>query len=179
MTAIALARIDLPPGTTNITAGMITDLRTIANPRRLRAMYRIDPPGGNRDLSQGAFTAWPVEGTHNVGIPAWASYAMVHGIISGAKVISAAYGAKGYARVAVPGAADDTGNTYMNFDPVENNNRVHVPAFGRIDFPLAVRGTTQAFRFEAMLTEGVGSGCLRADGNTNLWLDIEFCEDIV
>jgi hypothetical protein len=85
--AIALARVDLPASTTNVTNAMIVDVRKVAQPRRERMMMTAYPPVKDT-LGAGSgpgFHNWPTH-SWNIDIPDWATIAVVHGVVAGTKI---------------------------------------------------------------------------------------------
>lgn len=73
--AIALARIALPASTGTVTAGMITDLRKLAQPRKERSLFvhpLVMADGDHPLLAEAAPQWWPNVTTWRVDIPEWA-----------------------------------------------------------------------------------------------------------
>src|SRR5690606_29869039 len=73
---IALAKITQPASTSAITQAMITDLRKVANPRRMRDTYD-KVVTGTQDLTSASFVDWPSAGNLSLEIPEWATKAIV------------------------------------------------------------------------------------------------------
>lgn len=71
----AVARIDMPPNTTNITNAMITDLRQLAQPRNGFARAVQQGPGttDNLTLAQTSWRTWPTNSL-GVTVPTWATH---------------------------------------------------------------------------------------------------------
>ncbi|MDQ8707863.1 hypothetical protein RCO28_36155 [Streptomyces sp. LHD-70] len=87
MSAIPLARISLPRDTATVTAGMITDLRRLANARYQHRVLTAWPTTRQRLPGElGRWTAWPTEAAWDVEVPAWASQATITVTISGLSV---------------------------------------------------------------------------------------------
>ncbi|MEU2968959.1 hypothetical protein ABZ687_28780 [Streptomyces ardesiacus] len=84
-TAVTLARIDMPAGTTTITAAMVTDLRQLARPRS--ESFRRYIPGWQAPDDLGAITdvweTFPMGATWTEKIPDWATHVTVHALITG------------------------------------------------------------------------------------------------
>ncbi|NHI16871.1 hypothetical protein [Microbacterium excoecariae] len=79
--AITLARVDVPASTGTITAGMITDLRQVAIPRRETRMFTFNPPDERYfNAGSSAWDGWPLQGSDSMGlfdqveIPEWATH---------------------------------------------------------------------------------------------------------
>jgi hypothetical protein len=75
--AIALARLDIPAGTSNITAGMVHDVRRLGQAHSSREV-QTDQPTANVSLTHAGptFIAFP-NFTAEVVVPAWANHASV------------------------------------------------------------------------------------------------------
>lgn len=75
--ALALARIDIPAGTTNITNAMITDLRELAQPRASEA-YDIQTVSSTQNIltSDTTYKDFPTNPL-SVKVPKWATHAQV------------------------------------------------------------------------------------------------------
>ncbi len=73
--AITLARIDIPASTATITNSMITDLRTMANPRETTVEY-TDFGTSTATLNSITGTLFPPY-TPSVPVPTWATYARI------------------------------------------------------------------------------------------------------
>lgn len=79
ISAIPLARIDIPASTTAITQAMITDLRQVSNPQRTLALNAVNGPSvaTNWTLSGSTAINWPTGATWQVQIPLWATNMVV------------------------------------------------------------------------------------------------------
>lgn len=79
--AIALARVTLPASTGTVTAGMITDLRALAQPRKERNLfvYPLTLADGDIPLTSSTGQWWPGSTPWRVDIPAWAQRARLMG----------------------------------------------------------------------------------------------------
>ncbi|WP_344098582.1 hypothetical protein, partial [Nocardiopsis tropica] len=76
--AVPLARIDIPANTATITQDMVTDLRTMLNPRTertMRTMYGQGLEDGRYDLAdfKTDFERWPQHNWEGLLIPSWAT----------------------------------------------------------------------------------------------------------
>jgi hypothetical protein len=88
--AYAIARLNIPASATNITAGMITDLRELAQPRSKTVIRRVASPGGSTpNVSTDALTAirpFPNGTLIGLTIPDWVNRAKVFGTLDGVKL---------------------------------------------------------------------------------------------
>ncbi len=78
VTGIALARLDIPASTGTITAGMIRDLRNVANPRRERSLRTAYPHTMTKAWQDDdEWHTWPPEAQWKIDIPLWATKAII------------------------------------------------------------------------------------------------------
>lgn len=86
--ALAIARLNIPANATNITAEMITDLRTLARPRSQTIVRRIISGGPvfPNNSGEAASALRPLLNWVPVQIPDWANVAKVFGTIDGVKI---------------------------------------------------------------------------------------------
>jgi hypothetical protein len=77
MTAIELARIDVPANTQTITQGMITDLRTLANPQSATSNYAGTLNGQTVTLDVNVWRAFPPGPVSGIYVPPWATHAAI------------------------------------------------------------------------------------------------------
>jgi hypothetical protein len=191
LSAIPLARIDWPASTGTITAGMITDLRTLIAPRRerqLRIQRGVEPIdlGGNITDS---YENWPNLVWEDVDIPPWATQVQMVGhfgnVFFGSEDLAAGTGstdARGRVRLAL-GFGEGGGPTDIqsasaayNFNlNTANAERVSMMVADQRPVPAEMRGATANLRMQLQGTEGV-RGRLRADGWSNFYVDLEFLE---
>ncbi|MEV0267725.1 hypothetical protein AB0H43_03035 [Hamadaea sp. NPDC050747] len=170
--AIPLARIDIPASTGTITAGMIVDLRKVANPRRERSVFTVNP-GATNTLTSTAFTAWPSAASWSVAVPSWATKAIVRASIGG---VNMAVGiAHGEIRVSL-GTVTTQGTGY---DETVPTGAVLDRKFWRcadtVTIPSAMQGTTQTLRIEGYRASGA-TASVAADTASSCEIDIEFIE---
>lgn len=83
--AIALARIDIPANTSVITAGMVKDLRKLAQPRESRVVNQAMPAPGNALMST-SFINWPGSQGWPIYVPTWATHFYMTYTMSGVQV---------------------------------------------------------------------------------------------
>lgn len=172
--AYALARIDLPANTTNITTDMIKGLRRVANQRREPWFGRFEFTGANEDSNTAstAFTKFPVGvPTAQIYVPDFATKAVVRADITGLAIITGAY--RGNWRFHLTDNIDwvDTMVTYAN-EQVAASQRLSFHVSDDIAIPAGHRGkTVQGYMQFAHIS---GPGKFRADTNVQISYDIDF-----
>jgi len=77
VSAVTLARVDLPASTGTVTSSMITDLRTLANPRSERQIVKGTLDGTRVTLNATTWQQWPQNPIAGIAVPAWATHAVV------------------------------------------------------------------------------------------------------
>jgi hypothetical protein len=174
--AIALARITIPPFTSTITQAMITDVRRIANPRRERRMFTASPSslvqtstadGIWRDLSSANWS---------VAVPTWATTARIRIDVSSLRFASGA--AFGAIRPVFGVAGAGVGQA-SNFDDNQSGvRRAAVTAADTIGVLGLVRGTSQTLKAQMALFAG-NTAPVGTDTATTYIADIEFSEETV
>ncbi len=178
-TAIALARIDIPANTGTITAGMIKDLRKIAQPRRERQV-RIWRPSETATLgpSTGGQTPWTWLPRTNelIPCPEWATQVKL--IVSIANIlhigdltggIRAEYGWNGSGELYAPVAGLHHEDT-----TVGARTRTTVIAGGELTIPAGFRGKSHYVRTGSQLNPSTGR--ITVDQWTTVTVDLEFVE---
>ncbi|GAA1353517.1 hypothetical protein [Streptomyces beijiangensis] len=175
LTAIPLARIDIPANTATITTAMIKDLRQIANPRRDRAMATSFPGAISRLVYQdNKWHAWPVAATWNIPIPSWAVNAKLITTISGLRMDAADV----YAHMQTVFGTVQGQDTYIDDDQGNNIRRTTVILADNMSIPAAMRGTTQKLSVQTFMSKSV-TGNLQVDTGTSIYADLEFNEGII
>lgn len=176
--AIALARVDLPAGTTNITQGMLTDLRTLPRPRR-QEVTRYDTPTASNtsDNTTANGKKFPVaSGFSGIEVPAWATH--VHVIVSMSGLLSPNLNSWGKLWVALgeQGAANTQLTPEISYDSSgDGNQRLSYTIGAKLSVPAAMRGQIINVSPRARRQ----GGGLRADGNSNTVLQLVFVEQPV
>lgn len=175
--AIALARVTLPASTGTVTAAMITDLRSVALPRRERRLVTVYPAGtvadgtAHRAYSTG-YASWPIRADERprLLIPSWATQLQI--VVS----ISGAYYVKGASVDSVLGMRTGFGTTgSQNGIAIETTTgRHHYTVVGTHPVPENVRGTEQLVNVQAQQTRG--DGVFWADYQTSVAIDVEWSE---
>jgi hypothetical protein len=175
MTAIPLARLDLPANTSVVTDAMIRDVRRIANPRRERILYTAYPSSLNRLTAQDdQWHNWPSQARWKVPVPSWATSAKVLITLAGLRYSESDV----YAFMQTVLGTDYGQTTSVDDDQGASTRRNTVVLADTITIPSSVRGTTQDLyvRTQPKKTEW---GNLGVDAATSLIADVEFTESAV
>lgn len=176
MTAIPLARIDIPANTSVITNAMITDLRQVANPRRDRRLYSAYPSSLHYFSGPAeTWVDWPTAARWNVPVPAWATRAILTVTVAGLRqsdgnifhTMQTVFGER-------PG--QDTIIDDNQGDTVRRSTEMIADTFS---LPAASRGTTQPLFLQTRLNSASHSGRLSVNGGTSIIADIEFTESVI
>jgi hypothetical protein len=178
MTAIPLARIALPPNTATVTNAMITDLRSIANPRKDRQIYTASPSGDQQwaGNAKGTYVSYPPAARWNIAVPAWAVRARIVFTVAALRVATGSvYGSAAFklGTVQGQGVKFDTGP----FSSGDRNQRVNLISADTLTVPAELRGTTQLLQAMVALDNAV-AGYLEADTVTTAIADVEFEEGV-
>lgn len=165
ISAIALARIDVPASTSAITQAMITDLRSMLAARRDRQLYAVNLSGGPYNLpnSQTSVITWPTPASFSVPVPAWAVQARVIAMWTQVKVVWVAGSTTGpFGQVQFKlGTLTSQAMTIDSslYQTATNTYRDTALCVDTLAIPLAMRGTTQTF-----VLQGKGNGPTGAGG---------------
>lgn len=186
MSAIPLARIEIPASTATITNSMIFDVRKTANPRDHR---ELRTQIGNPVLTDefGNITAdyelWP-QTSWTVDIPTWATQVQVVAIWGGVFLEpltpSGVNDARGNVRIKLDsGASGSVVSTasVVNVNQVSATNgyRTTLTNADTVTIPSAMRGTTATLTMQAKGTAGQ-NGRILADEWCNFSVDMQFRE---
>ncbi|MFD9792090.1 hypothetical protein ACFWXK_14190 [Streptomyces sp. NPDC059070] len=173
-TAIALARVSLPESTGTVTAGMITDLRRIANPRRERTLSTAFPSSLDQlTYSDGKWHTWPASARWSLTIPPWAVNLKVVTTVAGLRMSRAnVYASMQQVMGMVRGQ-----DTVIDDDQGSGVRRSTVVLADSIYIPAALRGTTQTLYLGTFMSKAE-TGDLSVDGATSIVMDAEFTEGI-
>jgi hypothetical protein len=159
ITAIPLARIDVPVSTSAITQAMIADLRYMLNARRDRQLYAVNLSGGPYNLLNSAttFATWPTPASFSVPVPAWAVSARIIAMWTQVKVVWVAGSTTGpFGQVQFKlGTLTSQAMTIDSslYQTSTNTYRDTALCVDTLAIPLAMRGTNQTF-----VLQGKGNG---------------------
>jgi hypothetical protein len=178
-TGIALARVTLPAATGTVTAGMITDLRQVANPRRVRTMNH-QQIAANVDVKNSTYIDWPMP-MWDVDVPVWAMQIVL-------KIDTLAFREIGNTQgefAVYLGAPGETGETLLKTFSYDVNGSyseiVPVQLGVEAAVPAALRGKRTKVRMRARRSTAwqAGQGYIRSIVNAHNILDVEFKETAV
>ncbi len=174
MTAIPLARIDIPPNCATITDAMIKDLRQIANPRRDRKLYTINGfPYSQLPSQAGVWqNDWPPGGRVLTDVPAWATKANLLATLTGIRV----WGETFFGVRLVWGGWIGT-EYQVDTDTITYMSKTTVMASDSPDLATYFRGRTQELRLQAGRYNNANGGG-DVSGSTALIFDVEFIEGV-
>lgn len=172
---LALARIDLPAGSTTYGAAQIVDLRQMAAPRTKDVQWNVATSVNDVLFvtTPGTFEYWPDNSQAAVEIPTWASYAYVDGWVNG---FSDATSDLTKAEFRIGSAAMGVYTPSSKYSSAEPG-RKNVLMGGRIYVPPAYRGTTQNWQISATPQDAASQSDLTTDLWTNCMVHIRFAEE--
>ncbi|MFI1735218.1 hypothetical protein ACH40E_39570 [Streptomyces acidicola] len=174
MTAVPLARVDLPANTSVITDSMIKDLRQIANPRRDRRLY-TSFPGALSELkySDNKWHNWPTAARWSIAVPTWATSAKLVTTVAGLRLTRAdVFAAMQNVFGTVLGQ-----NTAIDDDQGSQTRRNTVVLADSLAITAEMRGTTQTLYVQTYMSK-IETGDLSVDASTSLIADVEFTEGV-
>lgn len=180
-TAYALARLDIPSGTTNITNSMIVDLRFLAQPRIGFAQALQYGPGTDDFLllTDTSYRTWPTN-TLSVTVPTWATHCLAEITLNSAMTTGNAYADT---RINF-GGLFGTSVPYDHNQPpsgVAGDDRSGVPhtIFADLDVR-SLQGQTVVVKPEAKRAfTGIATNTLWVDSRQQVKFDLRFVERAV
>lgn len=176
---IALARVDIPVSTTNITQAMVTDLRVMSNAVVQREMEVFLPSAADA-LTSANFADW--SGTlASLDVPEWATHVRVRAILAGVDfgVTGSPSNVSGDLRIRVGGKAGDyfSTPTRYNCDNEGGHSRTTLMAADpKVKVPTTDRGA-KGIPFALQGRKTAGSTSLSVDANSTITLDVEFLNE--
>lgn len=186
---LVLARIDQPASTSTITQSMITDLRKVAQPRVLTAMYTYNLVTPEEDVLNDISNypegeTWP-EATEvawgQIDIPEWATHMKIKMTWAGVRYPGG--DAWGYAWVQVaPTVHPDHFVTQAVTWDSDNNPNIHrevIIAADDKEIPESLRGTAQKIYPRANVNGGSSAAYPKLDSTSAMILEVEFYEKAV
>ncbi|WP_405908752.1 hypothetical protein OG742_30580 [Streptomyces sp. NBC_00828] len=175
MTAIPLARLDIPANTATITDALIVDLRAIANPRRDRKLYTAFP-GSLSELkySDDKWHSWPTAAKWSIPVPAWATNAKIVTTIAGLRLTRADV----YARMQHVLGTLQGQDTAIDDDQGTGTRRNTIVIADNITVTAGIRGTTQTLYVQTYMSKSE-TGDLAVDAATSIIADVEFTEGVI
>lgn len=172
-TAYALARIDIPAGTSAITDEMIKDLRELARPFSKRDVMQT-PQGPVDEFCTSALPArWITPAEWDIRIPRQATTLNLrYDVLNAVQKIGNVFG---NTEIRVEGLTVASAPYSVTWDGAEP--RAHVHGVNEFAIPQAWRGTVRRFQLFGS-KNGASPGHLTTDAQTRVALDAEFTERI-
>lgn len=176
--AYALARLDIPPGITNILNSMIVDLRGLAQPRNgfARAVQPAAVDSLTTSSADQTFNTFP-NNTLAVTVPTWATHCVASIKLNQVRVQGAA---NFQSRVNIGGLTGVTSDFNYLGNSINPSFDEGVPfeIFGDIDVR-ALAGQTVVVQPQSRRTQVGNNGQVRTDANQQVVYDLMFVERTV
>jgi hypothetical protein len=177
ISAIPLARIDVPASTSAITAAMIHDLRQVSNPQRIMSMLAVAGSGSNSWGITTTAIQWPTGASWTVPIPSWATQMVVMWAVNELTYHQVGGALKGWvwpvigSSVTAPVVA--TPQTLVNMNSSSGPGRHSISGGGSVAIPASIRGTNQTLQF-AQVGDGTTTDILTWESGGTATLIYEF-----
>lgn len=179
ISAIALARIDIPVSTSIITNAMIHDVRQVANPQRIFDMQAVTGPGSPSAWSTGTTNVqFPTGATWSIQIPVWATSMVCMWQASELLYQNLGNGvARGWIWPVI-GSSITAPTVQFPLSLVSMNSstgpwRHTIGGGGKVAIPASMRGTTQTLQF-AQKADGTNTGKMAFDEGSGVQIAYEF-----
>lgn len=176
--AVELARIDIPANTTSITNAMITDLRTLAQPRA-GAAYDVQPVTSTQSVltTDTSFKDWPTNSLQ-VAVPSYATHAQVIITLNGIKAAGSGDG-RINVRINMNGAVGPT-STFIFTKPAYATDYVSTTFQTFAEFDVrGVAGTKVIVKPQAQRGSPAGTAAMTMDTTQQVAFDVRFSERTV
>ncbi|MFF0741513.1 hypothetical protein ACFYVL_14050 [Streptomyces sp. NPDC004111] len=172
ITGVALARVDLPANTSTVTAGMIRDVRTVANPRRERTLYTAYPTKPSKAWRDDEkWYDWPPEARWVIPVPDWATKMICTVTMAGLRLdFDNVFGSVAPVFGTVQGQS-----VVVDDDQGKGVRRTTLVVADTLTIPAAYRGTRQPLFLRALMAKSP-KGDLSVDVGSTLVADVEFTE---
>ena len=189
ITAIPLARIDLPASTGTVVQARIVDLRQMMDERSkvvMRVQRGVSPIDYAGNITSPDFENWPDLVWTDVDVPSWATQVQIDAIWGQCGFFpddkaggSGSTDARGQARVSlgVTGNVVRSDWSAYNFNEMSptNGTREVIVNFDQVNIPAAMRGITTSLQMQVS-GDPDARGRLRADGSSNFRVTLNFLE---
>jgi hypothetical protein len=169
--AIPLARVDIPASTGTITSAMIHDLRTVANPRRVRGLVTV-PIGSVYQQTATSYATWPTPASWSIPVPSWATSVKI--VAQWAQIFCAGGASGPYGNLEAVMGSITFNSTSYDTSSTGGGYRTTFVLGDTQPVPAAMRGTNQTITLQARKTGG--TGFVQADTASALVVDYEFNE---
>ncbi|MER8103301.1 hypothetical protein [Kitasatospora sp. NPDC094016] len=168
--AIALARIDLPPNTSSVLPAHIKDLRRVARPRTDDRIYTVIGCGYSYiEPTDRTPKNWPEQANWTIDIPEWAVTAIITTNLSGLRLSNNNV----YAQMRHVFAGIAGSNSELDDDGGGGFRRADKLLADRYSIPAALRGTTQPLLVQ---TTALDPGRIDVNSSTQLICRVQFQE---
>lgn len=158
--AYAVAIVVVPPNTSSVSAGMIKDLRQLANPRfsMFAAVAQGSGGGTSNPLTGESITTWTGAPTLQVPVPDWANFSIVDAQINSASLRGTGTASQ-FANGRVRGwfAGGVTYETVYDYEYAGKRETPNLAIAGEIPLAADRRGTTQTFDFQGSKAGGAAT----------------------
>ncbi|WP_433701790.1 hypothetical protein [Nocardiopsis sp. CA-288880] len=188
ITAIPLARVDLPASTGTVEQEHIVDLRQMMDERSkvvMRVQRGVSPIDYAGNITSPDFENWPNLVWDDVDIPVWATQVQIDAVWGQTGFFPDDYSgsgstdARGEARVSlgVTGNVVRSAWSSYNFNQLSPTNGIRVAIFNsdQVLIPAAMRGITTSLQMQVS-GDPLAGGRLRADGASNYRVTLNFLE---
>lgn len=177
ISAIPLARIDMPASTSVVQQSYIHDLRAVCNPQRQVATYAQAGPNTPANSStSGSDVIWPPGSAWNINIPIWATLAVIYFSVNEVLYNGGGLKARGFMNVSIGSnillpIAMTPNTLYATTD----TGRHCIAGAGNVAIPASIRNTTQQFAI-AQSSDGTNFGTFQADEGSSSFMIVEFVQ---
>lgn len=183
LSAVEVARIDLPKSTGTVTNAMITDLRELTAPRTDRQVVKGAPSDATVNMSTLQWQAFPVNPITGITVPPWATHAVIRVDTTMRYIAGNAYG-NFQAFIGAAGVQDSTtlfADAQIDATTGGGSYRqpLVIPSDGVWAVPAALRGKQVQIssRVRQIAVSGA-NGQIAAPANDYYFADITFLERI-
>jgi hypothetical protein len=173
---LALARLDIPGGSTTYDAGKIIDLRYLSQQRSQDFQWTVDTTAA--DLLGGTaltYEYWPDGSSKAIDIPSWATVVYCDGWVNGFRQ-NASGTVLARLRIGSQSMNIFTASSKYNDDSI---GRKTMPVGGKLTIDPAYRGTTQTWQMWGTAENTPSLNKLTTDAWTNASIHLRFVEEAV
>lgn len=183
VSAVTLARIDLPKLTGTVQTAHIIDLRALARPQKSDGTAIAYPDGSTttgRRTPTGTYGDWPLINAERprVDVPLWANSILVTALCEGIWYAGGTNKTKptvAGTRIGLAGAYSENGIIINGQD--DRGDRRVVAIIGKVKLPEAAKGTTQYLALQAAVSSGSDTGSWFADYQSCISITWVFSQD--
>lgn len=183
MSAIPLARIDMPASTSVVQSSFIKDLRFVANPQRIMQMQSMQGAFVSGLTTTSATTPknWPDGAAWSIFIPSWATQIVTSWSVNEAQLqlgSTGNVGVKSWVWTVIGSISSPVvimPQSFIQLTATDGNNTRHTIGGGStVPIPASIRGTFQTIQF-AQQSQATGwSGQMAVDPGSGVTLIYEF-----